>query len=90
LFWRGHERGRSRLHYLFSLFLEDSPDFFELSLELSFELSLELSFELSFELSDFDELSDFEESSDFDLFSLLEAESPFEEDEAEPVEDFLA
>jgi hypothetical protein len=41
-----------------------------------------------FEASDFEELSDFDESSDLDLESL--PESPFEEDEAEPVEDFLA
>ena len=49
-------------------------------------------FELSdFELSVFAELSDFEESSDLvlDSLSLLE-ESPFDEDDAEPVEDFLA
>jgi hypothetical protein len=77
---------RSRGNYLFPLFFEESSDFFELSLELSFELSLEL----SFECSDFDELSDFDESSDFDLASWLEAESPFDEDEADPVEDFLA
>ena len=38
--------------------------------------------------SDFEELSDFDESSDLGLESLLE--SPFEEDDAEPVEDFLA
>jgi len=38
--------------------------------------------------SDFEEFSDFAESSDLALESLLE--SPFEEDEAEPVEDFLA
>lgn len=41
-----------------------------------------------FEASDFAALSDFDESSDLALESLLE--SPFEEDEAEPVEDFLA
>jgi hypothetical protein len=45
-----------------------------------------------FELSDFElaELSAFDESSGLDLESLLEAESPFDEDDAEPVEDFLA
>ena len=47
-----------------------------------------------FEASDlesaFAELSDFDESSDLALDSLLEEESPFDEDEAEPVEDFLA
>lgn len=41
-----------------------------------------------FEASDFAVLSDFDESPDLGLESLLE--SPFEEDEAEPVEDFLA
>jgi hypothetical protein len=56
-------------------FLEEPSDFFELS---------------DFELSVFLELSDFEESSDLDLDSLSEEESPFDEDEAEPVEDFLA
>ena len=40
-----------------------------------------------FEASDFTVLSDFDESSDLGLESL---ESPFEEDDAEPVEDFLA
>ena len=40
--------------------------------------------------SDFEELSAFEDSSDLDLDSFLGAESPFEEDEDEPAEDFLA
>jgi hypothetical protein len=70
----GARAGRSRLLYFF---FEDSSDF----LELSFE-------ELSFEPSDLEELSDFEES--LDLVSFLDDESPFEEDVAEPVEDFFA
>lgn len=56
-------------------FLEEPSDFFELS---------------DFELSAFFELSDFEDSSDLDLESLSEEESPFDDDVAEPVEDFLA
>lgn len=65
--------------YFFSLFLWDCSDLFELS-----------DFDSDFELSDFEELSALEESSDLAFESLLEAESPFDEDEAEPVEDFLA
>jgi hypothetical protein len=63
-----------RGNYFFSLFLRESSDFFEPS---------------DFDASALEELSAFE-SSDFDLDSLLEAESPFEEEDAEPVEDFLA
>jgi len=59
-----------------SLFLDESPAFLELS---DF-----------FELSAFSELSDFWESSALDLPSLFEAESPFEELEEVPAEDFLA
>lgn len=76
-----HGRGRSGLHYyFFSLFFFEGSEFFEDSKESSDFL----------ERSDFAELSDFEDSSDLDLLSFWGAESPFEEDEAEPAEDFLA
>ena len=56
-------------------FLEELSDFFVLS---------------DFAVSALDGLSALPESSDCGLASLPETESPFEEDEAEPVEDFLA
>lgn len=66
-----------RLRYFFR---EELSDFFEPS---DFEPS-------AFELSALPVPSAFDESSDFDLASLLAAESPFDADDAEPVDDFLA